>query len=425
MQPNEPKRHGLPYGRGSVTLSLPSRDRQGAGAWLLRILCGLAGSVVLARTQPEQLAKIKSAVTEKLSRLPNYTCTETVQRSQHAKVDRQDRLMMEETIRMEVAYVDGKELFGWPGAAKIDESDIHKMIDGSIGNGYFALLSHSIFATSFATIQYGNDSELEGKPAVRYDYRIPKSSGAYTITGEVGQAVVDFHGSFWVNPEALDLRRITAYVDNPPPLLGVKSADSILDFDRQSIGGSIFVLPRKAELKVVDADGTENLSLLSFASCHQFVGESVIKFDMAADESSSRAIAKPAAAPIALPDDFTVDFNLDSPIEWGVAAGGDPVHGTLRDNVHQGGRVAAPKGAGLSGRISHVAMRGDLYYVELVFTSIEFQGGRADLTGRRNGIAVKDAPLIFTSSKFKLDRGARLTLHSRLLKSLRNDSTRP
>jgi hypothetical protein len=397
----------------------------GAGAWLLRILCGLAGGVVLAQTQPEQLAKIKRAVSENLIRLPNYTCTETVQRSQRTTVDRQERVLMQETIRMEVAFLDGNELFGWPGAAKIDESDIHKMIDGSIGNGYFALLSRSIFATSFAAIEYGNDAGLEGRPAVRFDYRIPKSSGAYTITGEIGQAAVDFHGSFWVNPETLDLLRITADVDNPPALLGVKSADSVLDFDRQSIGGSTFVLPRKADLKVVDVDGAENISLLSFASCHQFVGESVIKFDIATDNSSARAVSRSAAAPIGLPDDFTVDFNLDSPIEWGVAAGGDPVHGTLRDNVHQGGRVLALKGAGLSGRISHVALRGDLYYVELVFTSLDFQGGHADLSGRRNGISVKDAPLIFTSTKFKLDRGARLTLHSRLLKSLRNDSTRP
>jgi hypothetical protein len=385
----------------------------------------IAGTVALAQTPPEQLAKIKSAVLENLSRLPNYTCTETIQRSQRAKIERQDRVTMQETIRIEVAFLDGKELFGWPGAAKIDESDIHKMVDGSIGNGYFALLSHSIFASSFAAVEYGNVSALDGKPAVRFDYRIPKSSGAYTLRGETGQAAVDFHGSFWVNQKTLDLLRLTADVDNPPPLLGVKSANSILDFDRQSIGGSTFVLPQRADLTVVDIDGTENLSHLSFASCHQFVGESVIKFEVGTDEASAQAVSKPAAAPIALPDDFTVDFNLDSPIEWGAAAGGDPVHGTLRDNVHHGGGVVAPKGAGLSGRISHVAMRGDLYYVELIFTSLDFQGGHADLSGRRNGISVKDAPLIFTSTKFKLDRGARLTLHSRLLKSLRNDSARP
>jgi hypothetical protein len=198
---------------------------------MLAYAAGIAGTVALVQAQQEQLAKIKTAVSEHLSRLPNYTCTETIQRSQRTKVNRQDRVTMQETIRMEVAFLDGKELFGWPGAAKIDESDIHKMVDGSIGNGYFGLLSRSIFATSFAVIEYGNAAGLEGKPAVRFDYRIPKSSGAYTITGEVGEAVVDFHGSFWVNPKTFDLLRITAYVDHPPPLLGVKSADSVLDFE--------------------------------------------------------------------------------------------------------------------------------------------------------------------------------------------------
>lgn len=332
---------------------------------------------------------------------------------------------MSETIRMEIAYVDGAELFGWPGTAKIDESDIHKMIEGSIGNGYFALLSHSIFATSYAAIEFGEESGLDGQPAARYDYRISKNTGAYTISGEVGKAPVDFHGSFWVNPKTLDLLRITAMIDNPPALLGVMSAESTLHFYRQSIGGSTFVLPRKAELTVVDAGGAENLSHLSFASCHQFVGESVIKFDAAADESSAEQVSKASAAPVALPDDFTVDFNLDSPIEWGVTAGGDPVHGTLRGDVHHDGRVVSPKGAKLSGRISHVALRGDLYYVEFVLTALDSPSGHADLSGRRNGISVKEAPLIFTSTKFKLDRGARLTLHSRLLKSLRNDPLRP
>jgi hypothetical protein len=122
-----------------------------------------------------------------------------------------------------------------------------------------------------------------------------------------------------------------------------------------------------------------------------------------------------------------VDFNLDTPIEWGSAAGGDPVHGTLRDGVRsdKGAGVVVPKGAGLSGRIAHLAMRGDLYYVELTLTSLDFEGGHADLNGRRNGVSVKDAPLIYTSTKFKLARGARLTLHSRLLKSVHNDSIRP
>ena len=135
--------------------------------------------------------------------------------------------------------------------------------------------------------------------------------------------------------------------------------------------------------------------------------------------------AKGPAARITLPDDFTVDFNLDTPIDWESAASGDPVHGSLRDSVVSNGGIVMPKGAGLSGRIAHLALRGDLYYVELNLTALDFDGGYADLDGRRNGVSVKDLPLIYQSTKFKLTRGARLTLHSRLLKSVHNDSIRP
>jgi hypothetical protein len=93
--------------------------------------------------------------------------------------------------------------------------------------------------------------------------------------------------------------------------------------------------------------------------------------------------------------------------------------------VVSNGGIVMPKGAGLSGRIAHLALRGDLYYVELNLTALDFDGGYADLDGRRNGVSVKDLPLIYQSTKFKLTRGARLTLHSRLLKSVHNDSIRP
>ena len=384
----------------------------------------LAGFAVLAQAQPEQIAKIKNTVEENLSRLPNYTCTETIQRSERPKIDGQPKLMMAETIRMEVAFVDGRELFGWPGAAKIDESDVGKMIDGSIGNGYFALFSQNIFSNPSAMFQYVSAEQLDGKPAVRYDYRVPQSSNVYLIRTDSGEAYVGFHGSIWVNPATLDLIRITAAVDDPPAVLGYSSATSLLDFERKSIGSSTFVLPRGADLIVVDTDATERRNHLSFASCHQFVGESVLKFDAPATEPTA-ASAKAPVAVITLPNDFTVDFNLDTPIDWGTSAGGDPVHGTLRDGVPLNGGTVVPKGAGLSGRIAHLAMRGDLYYVEFILTSLDFEGGHADLNGRRNGVSVKDLPLIYQSTKFKLTRGARLTLHSRLLKSVHNDSIRP
>jgi len=380
----------------------------------------LLGCCVWSVRAQTELAKIKTAVAENLDRLPNYTCTETIQKSAVRKST--GKVIIQETVRVEVAYVNGEELFGWPGS-KIDEPDIGKMISGSSGNGYFGLISNNIFSSPEASFQNAGAVELEGRRAVRYDYRVPRSAMAYHIKTDSGTAFVAFHGSFWVNA-ALDLMRVTLIVDDPPLIFGIAGTASILDYERQAIGSSTFVLPRGAELVVNGTEGIEDRSRLNFSACHQFVGESVLKFDDPAAEPRDAAAKLPPAV-IALPDDFTVEFNLDAPIDGTIAAGGDPVQGTLREGVRWKGQIVLPKGARLSGRIAHMALRGDLYYLELALTAIDFERGHADLTGRRNGVSEEDRPLIFRTAKFKFARGARLTLHSRLLKSVHNDSIRP
>lgn len=390
---------------------------------VLRASCLFVG-VALAQAQPDDLAKIKAAVEENLSRLPNYTCTESIEQSERLLIDGKPKVTFLEKTRLEVAFVEGKELFGWPGAAKMDQSDVAKMIQGAIGNGYFGLFSKTIFLVPSTTFQNANTTELDGRPAVHYEYRVPQLTGAYFIKTGTASAVVGFHGSFWANPVTHDLIRITVLADDIPPVLGIASTSSLLDFERQRIGSSTFVLPRGAQLVVTDADGPEKQVRLSFAGCHQFIGEAELKFDDPATESLAAKVAGPIQY-VVLPENFKVDFNLDTAIAWDSSASGDPVHGTLRDAIRSDGETVAPKGAAISGRIAHLAMRGDSYYVELNLISLDFPGGHADLAGRQNSLQVTGLPLVYRSAKFKLSRGARLSLHSRLVESLHNDPIRP
>jgi len=394
----------------------------------VRLPCLVAACAALAWAQPSPqdtealIEKIKATVLENLRRLPNYTCTETIHRSERPKNIVKPTL--NETIHLEVAYVEGKEFFGWPGAAKIDQPEIGKMVDGSMGNGYFGLFQSAIFSTRSAIFQYAGEAPLHGKEALRFGYLVPKIAATYRLTTELGEAVVGFHGSFWVDRKTLELMRITVEADDPPVVLGLAATSSVLDFSPQTFGASTFVLPRGAELQVVDTDGNEGQARLSFAACHQFVGESVIKFEEPETQPAA-PVAEPVKAAVALPDDFFVDFVLETPIEWESSATGDPVRGTLRDSVQDQGRAIVPKGAKLVARIAHLAQRGDLYYVEITFASLDFPGGHADLSGRRNGVSVNNVPLVYPTTRFKLTRGARLTLHSRLLKSEKHDSIRP
>src|SRR6516162_5918097 len=72
------------------------------------------------------LAKIRLHMMETLTRQPNYTCLETVERSRRDASTRKYRL--EDTLRIEVALVDGKEMFAWPGSKQFEDRDFRDMI---------------------------------------------------------------------------------------------------------------------------------------------------------------------------------------------------------------------------------------------------------------------------------------------------------
>jgi hypothetical protein len=346
------------------------------------------------------LAKIKAKVAENLSRLPNFTCTETIQRSLWYKSTAIPEMV--DTIRLDVAFVQGKELYGWPGAARIDEPDIAKMVGGSIGNGYFALFLNNIFLVQSTTFHYVGHVKLDGRETLRYDYTVPELAQAYRLRSARGVATVGYHGSIWVANGQVDPVRINVIVDDVPTALGYSAATSLLDYGPTTIGSHTYFLPQAAEFTFASTEGTENRSRLSFRTCHEFVGESVVKFNQPTPAST---------AP--LPAGFTVDADLITPIDSETSAGGDFVQFTLRDPIKLNDRIVVPKGAELSGRIAHLTRTGATYALDFVFTSLVFEGGQVDLSNRENSAAVQNWPKIRQSTRLNLKPGTRLTLQSR------------
>ena len=64
----------------------------------------------------DTLPRIREKMAEVLLRQPNYTCTETIERTRQMVGS---RTRIEDTLRMEVALVGGKEMFAWPGSSNL------------------------------------------------------------------------------------------------------------------------------------------------------------------------------------------------------------------------------------------------------------------------------------------------------------------
>src|SRR5579872_735111 len=103
----------------------------------MRTLVGLcAGALLLHAQNPGPadgltpdlllLAHIRTRMVSNLQRQPNYTCVETVERSRRAGPAR--KFELQDTLRLEVALVDGKEMFAWPGARRFEDADFRMMV---------------------------------------------------------------------------------------------------------------------------------------------------------------------------------------------------------------------------------------------------------------------------------------------------------
>jgi hypothetical protein len=234
--------------------------------------------VTVEAQTPEQslLDKVKAGVEDNLKRLPDYTCTENIERS--LRSSRGKRLRSTDRVRLNVAYVGGKELFGLPGAGRIEHAKIDQLVGGSIGNGQFAVFVRSIFFENRATLGHPSRTKLDGTPAFRFDYSVPLALSGYLVQSSLGKAIVGYSGRFWVARDSLHLMRLVVSADQLPPSLEIVSVVTTTDYGRISIGRSEFLLPQRSTYKAKDALGGQAWNVTTFENCREFVGESVLKF---------------------------------------------------------------------------------------------------------------------------------------------------
>src|SRR6266566_4241268 len=161
--------------------------RLGYPAALCAALCFAVASVAQSDLPPEviELARIKQQMKEHLTRIANLTCLQTIQRS---RSDRTGRMQSSDMLHLEVAFVDGKELFSRSGASKFGDRDIGEFgRGGTIESGLFASLAHG---------------------------------------------VVGFSGAFWADAETLQVMRLRVHADDVPLTLGIYEAIQTIDYTR-------------------------------------------------------------------------------------------------------------------------------------------------------------------------------------------------
>jgi hypothetical protein len=308
----------------------------------------------LAPLKPETvlLARIRNVVSENLARLPDFTCVQTIERSQREPGSKRFRFV--DNIRLEVALVEGKELYAWPGSPRFEERDLRDMVGGgAIGTGDFALHAKSIYLGGAAQFTYQGTEELRGRKVHVFQYRVPMADSRFIMRIEKAEGPVGYQGHGYNDAETLEIARIEIHIDEIPPYLPLKEGHKVIDYAPMDIGGARHVLPVSMEMTLVGLNGGESRNRAVFSGCKQYQGESRLVFEEPPPEAPS------AEPPVRwrLPAGLEVRMRLADTLDLARAAMGDPVVFEVARDATRGGQVWLPKGARVTLRLDQMACR--------------------------------------------------------------------
>lgn len=281
---------------------------------------------------------------------------------------------LSDRIRIEVAFVGGRELFGWPGVGRFEDKDLDALVGGTIGTGAFAGVPVQIFTSRLTKFAYkpGDETPADRKQRLRYEYEFPVIPNGSMVAVGSHRGVVGFHGSFWIERATSHLLRLELQADHIPQSVPLEDLRVNLDFQVIHLDERDYVVPRMADQTMVSMGGYTAHNLTTFTNCHQFRGESVIKFEDIDGEVHSSAPSKF----VTLPEKLSVEAMVTNAVRSQEPAIGDAVQAEVTHDVKHDHQVVIPKGAKLTGRIARLRFTNSgtvpFYTVALLFHTVRW-----------------------------------------------------
>jgi hypothetical protein len=241
---------------------------------------GLPAQDLAGQELPEwvlMLSRVKRQARAAFTGIPNYACEETIQR--FARRPRTPGFKELDTLRFEVAVVDGKELYARRGAGQFGDVDVLKTIsEGAIGTGSFSTVGRNLFVYDHARVTATAKEKLGDLDTIRFDFETSAMFAGNQISSGGASANTAVRGSYWADAATLDIVRIEEDAAEIPMFLGVTQEATVVDYRRIPIGSSKALLPARAELTMANSDGRRTRNITEFSNCRQYGSESTIHF---------------------------------------------------------------------------------------------------------------------------------------------------
>jgi hypothetical protein len=246
---------------------------------------GVALAVLLAAALPGQdlppglllLARVKQHARATFEHIPDYACLETVSRFERPRNGESFRRI--DTLHLEVASVGGQEVFAREGAARFGDKDLRAFILwGAISSGAFSTTPLNLFVRDVARITPLLQEEIIAGTTLGFLFEESAMTAGFVVESGRSKGQAGLRGTFWVDPQTLDLVRIEEQAVDLPPMLLMRDLTTSINYARTRIGSSDPLLPQSAETVVTDFQGVRRKNEIEFTGCREYSSQSTIHF---------------------------------------------------------------------------------------------------------------------------------------------------
>lgn len=293
------------------------------------------------------LGRVRQVVAGMLVRLPNFTCLETLERSERMGGEKRFRLL--DRLRLEVAYVNGQELYAWPGSSKFDETALHSLITGAgaYGTGDFGEHLRVTYREDMP-LKLAGKERINHRDALKFTEVVPEIESHYDVIVPPYKATVAYSVTAWHDAASLNLMRIEILATDFPRSLPLSRSFKATVYETVEVNGLPVRLPAMTELSMTNRSHIENRTISTFSNCREYKGSSKLTFDEPASEEPV-VLARPKAL-VDLPAGVEVQVRLDDAVELKQGARGDQVKMTVSRDATSNGRKVLSAGAHVNGR---------------------------------------------------------------------------
>jgi len=239
--------------------------------------------------EPEQSVLLEQARRTALSysrSLPDFLCTQIVQRSQDMRGDGRWRALDKLTIKL--SYSDHKEDYKLMQINGKDTLQDFLRVGGSLSTGEFGTRLFAVFdPRSHAEFKWKGWGTMHKRKVARFSYRIEQQHTSYLIqygadSKGPNAIVVPYHGEVFVDEETHMVLRLTQTAEIPSTF-PISANDSWVEYDYADVGGKAFLLPVHAYSKTRSGRFVAENNI-DFRDYRKFQIESNITFEPATDK---------------------------------------------------------------------------------------------------------------------------------------------